>query len=313
MSSLITVIIPTYNRAHLIGETLDSILAQTYTDWECIIVDDVSTDDTQKVVDGYLKKDKRFQYHQRPVNTIKGANSCRNYGFEVSKGSYIQFFDSDDFMQPHCLETKINCFKPETDVVVCKLSFYDFQNNIELKQNNIISNDLLYDYFCGRVSLYVCGPLWLRKFLENQIILFDESIINCDDWDFNMRMLYQFPKYEMIDQSLILYRIHSSSMSFQILNNNLEEIRNVSGLLDIHLSYLAALNNINIVKYVKYVIQFNKYYLLKSILKSDPVKKKLTKKILVYCFNYGFFLEFIKVILGRLSFLILKKGAILFK
>ena len=64
---LISIIIPTYNRAHLIGETLDSILVQTYPNWECIVVDDGSTDTTADVMREYIKKDNRFQYHQRPM------------------------------------------------------------------------------------------------------------------------------------------------------------------------------------------------------------------------------------------------------
>ncbi|WP_372938266.1 glycosyltransferase family 2 protein, partial [Seonamhaeicola sp.] len=86
---LVSIIIPTYNRAHLIGETLDSVLAQTYTHWECIVVDDGSSDHTSQVVATYCKNDARFQYHQRPLDRPKGANACRNYGFELSKGEYI--------------------------------------------------------------------------------------------------------------------------------------------------------------------------------------------------------------------------------
>lgn len=67
MKPLVSIIIPTHNREHLIGETLDSILAQTYTSWECIIVDDGSTDDKRKVTDEYIKKDNRFQYHHRSL------------------------------------------------------------------------------------------------------------------------------------------------------------------------------------------------------------------------------------------------------
>ena len=73
--SLISIIIPTYNRAHLISETLDSILAQTYLNWECIVVDDGSTDTTADVMREYIKKNSRFQYHQRPDNRKKGPNS----------------------------------------------------------------------------------------------------------------------------------------------------------------------------------------------------------------------------------------------
>ncbi len=81
VSIIIIIIIPTYNRAHLIGETLDSILAQTYTNWECIVVDDGSTDETDSLLAAYCAKDKRFQYQHRLSDRPKGANACRNYRF----------------------------------------------------------------------------------------------------------------------------------------------------------------------------------------------------------------------------------------
>ena len=68
---LVSIIILTYNRAHLIGETLDSVLAQTYTHWECIVVDDGSTDATDEVLATYVEKDSRFQYHHRPKDRQK--------------------------------------------------------------------------------------------------------------------------------------------------------------------------------------------------------------------------------------------------
>lgn len=71
MKPLVSIIIPTYNRAHLIGETLDSVLAQTYINWECIIVDDRSTDDTKEVIDSYLYGDVRFSYFKRPEKYFK--------------------------------------------------------------------------------------------------------------------------------------------------------------------------------------------------------------------------------------------------
>ena len=79
---LVSIIIPTFNRAHLIGETLDSILAQTYTHWECLITDDGSTDNSIEIIQEYVTKDTRFKLFTRPANRPKGANACRNIGLE---------------------------------------------------------------------------------------------------------------------------------------------------------------------------------------------------------------------------------------
>ena len=80
--------------------TLDSIINQTFTDWECILVDDRSADESIRVLQEYQKKDARFKAFLRPLSLKKGANSCRNYGFLQATGSYIKWFDSDDLMQP---------------------------------------------------------------------------------------------------------------------------------------------------------------------------------------------------------------------
>ena len=85
MPDLISIIIPTYNRSHLLGETLDSVLIQTYRNWECIVVDDGSTDYTPELMEFYIRKDSRFSFYRRPEEKAKGANACRNYGFEKSR------------------------------------------------------------------------------------------------------------------------------------------------------------------------------------------------------------------------------------
>ncbi|WP_417872512.1 glycosyltransferase family 2 protein, partial [Xanthomarina gelatinilytica] len=93
LQPLVSIIIPTFNRAHLLGETLDSVLTQTYANWECLVVDDGSTDATEALVQTYIQKDSRFQYQKRPDRHLPGGNGARNYGFELSKGEFIQWFD----------------------------------------------------------------------------------------------------------------------------------------------------------------------------------------------------------------------------
>ena len=118
---LISIIIPNFNRAHLISETLESIRNQTYKHWECIVVDDHSIDNSWAIVDDYCKKDKRFKQVKRPNELPKGACSCRNYGFEISKGLYVNWFDSDYIMISDKLEKQLEqLLKTESDVVVCQ-------------------------------------------------------------------------------------------------------------------------------------------------------------------------------------------------
>lgn len=126
MQPLVSIIIPTYNRAHLIGETLDSVLAQTYKNWECIVVDDGSKDATDELLEFYCKIDSRIKYYHRPTSRLKGANTCRNYGFELSKGKYIQWLDSDDLLSDNKINSQIADlnFKTKYTIAACAWNFF---------------------------------------------------------------------------------------------------------------------------------------------------------------------------------------------
>lgn len=118
---LVSIIIPTYNRASFLGETISSVQKQTYNNWECIIVDDGSTDYTEELMEFFLDRDKRVKFFKRPESWSKGGNSCRNYGFKISKGEYIQWLDSDDIISIDKLEKQVvNMRSNNADVGTCK-------------------------------------------------------------------------------------------------------------------------------------------------------------------------------------------------
>lgn len=310
VDSLISIIIPTYNRAHLISETLDSIIAQTYVNWECIIVDDGGSDNTKEIVDAYIENDKRFKFHQNLISNARGANSCRNYGFKLCSGSFIKWFDSDDIMLPDLLEKQIISFDKDIEVSVCKLKWFDFEKNIVLKENNIFSDNLIEDYFKGTVSFYVSGPLWKRSFLEKQEELFDDTISNLDDWDFNLRMLYKNPRIDLINEALIKYRIHSDSLSQEINKLNFNEIQSEFRARDKH---LALLNKKNILSFKTYIINRYKLFLRMSLVQKDKNRTyyliKTLKSQLVCCD----FLGFIKTVFSYVIYRLFNKGYKLLK
>lgn len=102
---LVSIITPTYNCAEFISRTLDSVQAQTYQNWEMIIVDDRSQDNTKEIVEKYMRKDPRIQYHLLAVNS--GAAVARTTAMRLAKGSYMAFLDSDDIWEPEKLERQI--------------------------------------------------------------------------------------------------------------------------------------------------------------------------------------------------------------
>lgn len=109
MKELISIITPTYNGGKLIGETIKSVLNQTYQNWEMIIIDDCSTDNTKEVVESYIVHDDRIRYHQLKVNS--GAAVARNKAMELAIGQYMAFLDSDDLWFRDKLEKQLAFMK----------------------------------------------------------------------------------------------------------------------------------------------------------------------------------------------------------
>jgi glycosyltransferase involved in cell wall biosynthesis len=187
---LVSIIIPTYNRAHLIGETLDSILDQTYPNWECIIVDDGSSDNTDTIVGAYVAKDERFKYYHRPDTHKPGGNGARNYGFKMSKGDYVNWFDSDDLMLDNFLSIAKNTLhKSALDFAL--FDYKIFTNNKEnvfyIQKNQ--SDNLLEDYVTFKINFGTCAIIWNRNIISK--FTFNEDLTKAQDLDFNFRIFTQ--------------------------------------------------------------------------------------------------------------------------
>jgi glycosyltransferase involved in cell wall biosynthesis len=133
----VSIIVATFNRDAIIGETIQSVLEQTYANWECIIVDDGSTDNTEQIVKKYTEKDSRIIFYHRPKDRPKGPNAARNFGIENSVGEYVLSLDSDDWILPEHLDLKIKVFEnnPEIDGVLSKTIMVDNDKAIIEKEN----------------------------------------------------------------------------------------------------------------------------------------------------------------------------------
>jgi len=164
---LVSIIIPTYNRAHLIGETLDSVLAQTYTNWECIVVDDGSTDGTDKLLTAYCEKDARLQYFKREI-LPKGASHCRNIGLEKASGEYCMFLDSDDLLLDFCIENRLDNIKLFPDNFFWVFPMIKKNNKNELLVCKIPKKiSYLEDFLSYRIHWGIMCTLWDIKFLKS--------------------------------------------------------------------------------------------------------------------------------------------------
>lgn len=224
MQRLVSIIIPTYNRVHFLGETLDSIIMQTYPNWECIVVDDGSLDGTKELMLDYCSKDVRIHFLERPANLKKGANSCRNFGFKKSKGQLIQWFDSDDIMREDTLEIKVKAlFDKNVEYVIAKShSFKDLQS-----KKSISRYEHYYNFSNFRITNlnYVQQNInWLTyDFLGKRELVakvrFNEQLQSFQERNYFCKLTCYSQNVFIIDDYLTKVRLHDSSIQSRLKND----------------------------------------------------------------------------------------------
>lgn len=213
---MVSIIIPTYNRKELLTETIDSILKQDYKNWECIVVDDGGSDDTSIVMNGFSLRDSRIRYYKRPDELIKGANACRNYGFRLSKGDYIQWFDDDDIMLPGFLSKKVALFKPNLKLLITSGEVVDGSLNHKKFLNVFDTDNVYYDFVLGGLDVITPTVIFTREFLKGRA-LFNESLTKCQEMEFYSRLFFKLHRddYDVQNISLYQYRMHEDSSSYK--------------------------------------------------------------------------------------------------
>lgn len=207
---MFTIVIPTYNRANLINRALDSVLTQSYTDWECIVVDDFSIDNTKEIVEQYILKDKRFRYILNEGR--KGACGARNTGIVHANGEYISFLDSDDVYTEATLLCQYEAFMSNSNygMVYSRLSIvepgvgvYPCGGNFGLK-GNIYKDILLQGY------LAPTGVIAARKECLYDVGMFDENLPASQDDDLCFKLA---KRYEIgyIDENLAMMYLDATN------------------------------------------------------------------------------------------------------
>ena len=299
-TSLISIIIPTYNRAHLINDTLNSIIAQTYTNWECIVVDDASTDNTASILEGYINKDSRFQYHIRPNSKPKGANACINFGFEISKGAYVNWFDSDDVMLPRFLEMKILGFANNIQFVICSSHYVN--NDLEIIKSvelNIKITNLYKEYVLWNFQIVTNSVLFKKSFLIDKK-LFLNKIKRGQEFELFSRLFFKLPSdtYRIINTPLFLYRQHENTKTSKNLVYNKEYKESQSFIAVENLSRNLEINELGLVNYFfKMLIDMffrsieknhinNSKYILKNIIDLFGNRNEMSKYEFIILGNF---------------------------
>lgn len=229
----IHILLATFNRAHLIGETLDSIISQTYTNWECIIVDDFSSDNTKSVIDNYISKDSRFHYYPKTEKHGKGLSVSRNFGLDLAEkrgAEFIQFFDDDDIMHPKKLELQIGPLLLDSDLhlTICCYRKFDRPQMIEYdltraddRSCNITTDNLLKSFFLNQINLNSPGPLWRAEILANY--RFNEELFYAEEKEFYLRIfLNETLNYAPVQKILFWYRKHDRAITSRLYEDPTE-------------------------------------------------------------------------------------------
>lgn len=213
---LVSIIVPCYNQAAYLAETLDSVLAQTYTNWECVIVNDGSPDNTEEIANHYISKDKRFIYLNQEN---MGLAMARNNGIRKSKGIYILPLDSDDIIADTYIEKAVKVFSQNRDakLVYCKAKLFGNVNE-EWDLPNYKYEDLLWN------NMIFCSALYSRKDFDNTVGYNPNMKGGYEDWDFWLTLLKPSDKVYRIEEVLFSYRRKDVSRSTQILNDINQEL-----------------------------------------------------------------------------------------
>lgn len=207
---LISIIIPVYNTEKYLCKCLDSILAQTYTNWEAILVDDGSTDNCGKICDEYVAKDNRFKViHQENGGVV----NARNKGLAIAKGEFLAFVDSDDYIEPTMFEEMLSLAeKDNLDIVWCNLNEIH-KDHIE-KEIIDITDDIEYN-IKKLLRFKLPGYLWnkiIKKcFWDNSQIKTDNKAVICEDTYISMQLFLNNPRMGVVEKELYNYVRYNTS------------------------------------------------------------------------------------------------------
>ena len=203
----ITIVIPTYNRSKIIGRTLDCVLNQSCANWECIVVDDFSTDDTKDLIDKYIKVDERFHYILNERK--KGANGARNTGIEHSSYDWILMLDSDDTIDANFLMKMSEVITEDIDVVTC------YVNTVDKKGGQIkhtykweCNGNILGKLLSRELYVYMDNCIIRKNILKNVGGL-DENCPSSQELDLHIR-ISELANYKTIPETLVNYYIGSN-------------------------------------------------------------------------------------------------------
>jgi len=215
----VSIIVPCFNQAQYLEEALQSVLEQTYSNWECIIVNDGSPDNTEEVAQKWVDKDSRFVYLFKENG---GLSSARNAGIAMAKGEFILNLDSDDKYHPTFLEKGTAILISDSSIGVVSswgVRFIGDKQFGEFKPNGGNIRDFLFSNAAIGTSLF-------RKDCWEKAGCYDEKMkLGYEDWEFYIRVCQKGWNVHIIEEVLFFYRQHPISMRTAALKSHDSEIK----------------------------------------------------------------------------------------
>ncbi|WP_299289338.1 glycosyltransferase family A protein [uncultured Mucilaginibacter sp.] len=216
-TSIISVIVPCYKQAQYLLEALESVWKQTYENWECIIVDDGSPDDTADIALNFCLQDKRFKYLKKENG---GLSSARNAGIKEASGELILPLDADDRIHKDYLQLAISAFGKNStlDLVYCKADFFGEKTG---KWN---LGPYTYERLLTHNSIFCSAIFKKENFIKAKG--YNESLKNgWEDWDLWLRMLNPNSHVLQLSEILFFYRIKEQSMVKRLINGQYQQTK----------------------------------------------------------------------------------------
>lgn len=229
MKDLVSIILPSYNKQQFIAETIESVINQTYQNWELIIIDDNSSDGSIQVINKYLNKKYCIKLYLNHSN--KGGNYCRNFGLQKAQGDYVIFLDADDILTFDCLTNRLREMIHDSDLDFCVFTMGNFNSKIGDNSYAWIpkSKYPLMDFIKHRLPWTIVQPIWKRDTLI-KAGGFDESFPRFQDVELHTRILFinNIKFKQVICQPDCYYRITDERRNYDIYNYNYLRVKSCS-------------------------------------------------------------------------------------
>lgn len=201
---LVSIIMPTYNRAHMVGEAIDSVLAQTYQNWELILVNDGSKDGTREVLDSYVAKERRIRAIHKEN---EGIPFTVNRGFAETKGEYVTWGCDDNNFHPQAIEKMAEYLTAHSDVGLVYSDVNDVDADGKFLRRVDTGEPEAMKTYCG---IRCC--LMLRRNVWAEAGAWEKRWVRCHDYDFYLKVMKKYP-ITHLKEVLLDYRCHDASMS----------------------------------------------------------------------------------------------------